>query len=148
MELYKSIELDVKIALKSGDALKVSVLRMVVSAVKSMMIEKNLKSVTDGDVCQILQKQVKQHKESIAQFEKGARPDLVKKEADELKVLEAYQPKQLSEAEVMALIKEVIAETGASSKSDTGRVMKAVMEKAKGRSDGKTINQLLAGLLK
>jgi uncharacterized protein YqeY len=148
MEVYKKIEDDVKTAMKAGDQLKVSVLRMVVSAVKSMMIDKNMKTIADAEVCQVLHKQVKQHRESIAQFEKGGRPDLVKKEADELAILEAYLPKQLSETEVADMIRQAMAETGASTKADTGKLMKAVMEKTKGRADGKLVSQLVSGMLK
>ena len=148
MSLFEKLESEAKAALKAGDALKVSVLRMVISDVKTLMIEKNLKSADDGEVLQILQKQIKQHKDSIMQFENGKRRDLADKEAKELLILEAYMPKQLSEHDLTAIVKEVIAETGLSSKADKGKVMKAVMEKVKGRSDGKLINDLVTGMLK
>lgn len=148
MSLFEKLDAETKAALKEGNALKVSVLRMVISAIKTQMIEKNLKAIDDGDVLQILQKHIKQHKDSIAQFEKGKRQDLVDKEAGELVILEAYMPKQLSEPELEAIVKEVIAQTGLSSKADRGKVMKAVMEKVKGRSDGKLINDLVTGMLK
>jgi len=148
MSLFDRLDSEAKAALKEGNAIKVSVLRMVISAVKTHMIEKNVKSADDGEVLQILQKQIKQHKDSIAQFEKGKRQDLVDKEAKELVILEGYVPKQLSESELTAIVKEAIAETHSSSKADKGKVMKAVMEKAKGCADGKAVNDLVSSLLK
>lgn len=148
MTLYEKIDSDAKKALKDGNAVRLSVLRMVISAAKLALIDKNLKTIDDDVVIQILQKQVRQHRESIDQFEKGGRPDLVAKEKAELTVLEDYTPKQLSPEELLAIVKEVITETGASKKSDTGKVMKAVMEKAKGKADGKAISALVQQFLK
>jgi hypothetical protein len=148
MSLFDRLDSETKAALKAGDALKVSVLRMVISAAKTLMIEKNLKAADDGDVLQILQKQVKQHRDSIAQFEKGKRQDLVDREAKELAILETYMPKQLNETELAAIVKEVISETGLSSRADKGKVMKAVLEKVKGQADGKAINDLVNSMLK
>ncbi len=148
MSLCERLDDDVKRALKEGNALKVSVLRMVLSPVKTLQIEKNIKILDDDGVIQILQRHVKQHRESIEQFDKGGRQDLVNKEKAELKILEEYLPKQLTEEELMAIVKTAVAETGAVTKSDTGKVMKAVMEKAKGKADGKTINRLVGQLLK
>ena len=148
MSLCEKLDNDVKSALKGGDSLKVSVLRMVLSAVKTLQIEKNIKTLDDDSVTQILQRHVKQHRESIEQFTKGARKDLADKEASELKILEGYLPKQLTEEELTAIVKLAVSETGAVSKSDTGKVMKAVMEKAKGRADGKAISRLVQELLK
>ena len=148
MSLYKQIEDEMKVALKSGDAAKLSVLRMLVAAVKNLAIEKNLKEVQDQDVLQIIQRHIKQHKESIDQFEKGKRPDLVDKEKLELKMLEAYMPKQLSEEELATIIKAAMAESGISAKQDMGKLMKIVMDNVKGRSDGKIVNQLVMKLLK
>lgn len=147
MDLYARIETDMKSALKEGNAVKVSVLRMVISAAKMLVIEKNLKSVSEGDILQILQRQIKQRKESIEQFEKGKRQDLADKESQELKILESYLPKQLSEDEIKSIIKEAIAETGARAKSDMGKVMKVVTEKTRGRADGKLVSQLVTGML-
>jgi uncharacterized protein len=148
MELYKKLEADMKAALKESAAEKLSVLRMLVAAVKTQQIDKNIKEPQEADVLQMLQRQIKQHRESIEQFRNGNRPDLAAKEESELKILEAYMPEQLGEGEVDALVKAAIAEIGASTKADTGKVMKAVMEKAKGRCDGKTVNQLVMKYLK
>jgi len=148
MDLFQRIEGDMRSALKSGEAAKLSVLRMLVSAVRMLGMEKNAKEIADGDVLQILQKQVKQRKESIVQFEKGNRRDLADKEAAELKILESYMPKQLGEEELLNIIKEVIAEAGTSAKSDIGKIMKLLMPKVAGKADGKTVNQLLMRFLK
>jgi len=148
MDLYEKIELDIKTALKSGDSKKLSVLRMALSAIKMIEIEKNIKRASTDDVMKVMQKQIKQHKESITQFEAGKRADLVAKEAEELKILESYMPEQLSADELAKIAKEAIAETGAVTKSDLGKVMKLAMEKAKGRADGKALNQVIAGFLK
>jgi len=148
MDLYSKIEEDIKTALKSGDSKKLSVLRMALSEIKNHEINKKLKKAAEGDVLQIMQRQINQHKDSIEQFEKGNRPDLVQKEKAELEVLTSYMPKQLSEEELLKTISEVISASGAVTRSETGKVMKAVMEKVKGKADGKTINQLVMKLLK
>lgn len=148
MDLYSKIEEDIKTALKSGDSKKLSVLRMALSEIKNHEINKKLKKAAEGDVLQIMQRQINQHKDSIEQFEKGNRSDLAQKEKAELEILISYMPKQLSEEELTKIISDVISATGAVTKSETGKVMKAVMEKVRGRSDGKTINQLVMKLLK
>jgi len=148
MGLCQKLEDDMKAALKEGDSVKLSVLRMLVSDVKMVAITKNVKEVADPDILQTIQRHIKQHKESIEQFTKGSRQDLVDKEAKELKILEAYMPKQMSEDELIGVVKDAISTTGATTKADMGKVMKVVMEKARGRADGKVINQLIMGLLK
>ena len=148
MNLRDRIENDMKAALKAGNAEKLSVLRMLVSAVKTFEIDKKIKAAEDGDVLQIIQKQIKQRKESIDQFEKGNRLDLADKEKKELRILETYMPAQLTESELEGIVKDAISSTGAVAKSEVGIVMKAVLEKARGRADGKTINQLVMKFLK
>lgn len=147
MSLYEKIESDMKTALKEGDAIKLSVLRMLVAAARQVQINKNSKSVTEPDMLQILQRHIKQHKESITQFGNGNRQDLVDKELAELKILEAYMPEQMSEEDLKAIIKAVITESGAKTKSEMGKVMKLVMERTKGPCDGKLISQLVMGSL-
>lgn len=147
MSLYHNLENDMKVALKEGNAVKLSVLRMLISAIRMFEIEKNLKEPQEGDVLQIIQKQVKQRRDSIDQFQKGNRKDLADRETTELKILESYLPKQLTEEELLAIVKACIAELGATNKSETGKVMKAVIEKTKGKSDGKTVNQIVMKLL-
>ncbi|MCM8761575.1 MAG: GatB/YqeY domain-containing protein [Candidatus Omnitrophica bacterium] len=148
MALHERIENDMKSAMKEGDTVKLSVLRMLVAAIKQFEIDKNIKSPSDADTAQIISKQIKQHRESIEQFKKGNRSDLAEKEASELKILETYMPAQLGEAELLDIVKNVISETGATTKADMGKVMKAVMEKIRGQADGKIINQIVMRLLK
>lgn len=147
MSIYETINEDYKAALKGKDALKVSVLRMVIAAVKMLELQKSLTAVDDADAVQVIQKQAKQRKESIDQFLKGDRKDLADKEAAELKILEAYMPRQMTAEELKDVVRSVIAEIGAAGKADTGRVMKAVMERVRGKADGKAVNQVVAGLL-
>jgi len=148
MNLYERLQNDMKLAMKSGETIKLSVLRMAISAIRLMEIDKKLKSIEDADVFQILQKQIKQHKDSIEQFAKGNRQDLADKEKSELVILETYMPKQMTEDELIDLVKKAITETGAATKKDTGKVMKCVLEKAEGRTDGKSVNQAIMKLLK
>lgn len=147
MHLHETIDQDYKTALKAKDALKVSVLRMVIAAVKMLEIQKNVKAVEESDIIQIIHKQIKQRRDSIDQFLKGNRKDLADKESAELKILELYMPKQMTEDEVKAVTAGVIADLGAKTKADTGKVMKLVMEKVKGKTDGKVVSQIVASLL-
>lgn len=148
MDLYKRLEEDSKVALKAGDSVKLSVLRMLLSSIKMLEIEKNIKTPSDSDVLPILQRHIKQHKESIEQFKKGNRQDLADKEEKELKILSGYMPEQMTEGELLGIVKDAVAQTGAVAKSDMGKVMKVVMEKARGKADGKVINQLVMRFLK
>lgn len=148
MGLYEKIDSDMKSALKGGDALRLSVLRMVIAAVRMIEIEKNVKNADEADVIRTIQKQVKQHQDSIEQFNKGGRSDLAKKESDELAILESYLPKQLSDDELSGIVRSAISESGASTKQEVGKVMKLVMAKVQGRADGKRINQIALGILK
>jgi len=148
MNLNQRLETDMRSALKAGDSLRLSVLRMALSPIKMLAIEKNLKEVSDGEVVSILQRQIKQRRESISQFNKGNRPDLAEKETKELAILEAYMPKQLTDDELMEIVKLAISESGAVSRADMGKVMKLVMEKAKGKADGKIVNQFVMQFLK
>jgi len=146
--LYGKLEGDMREAMKAKDQLKLSVLRMIISTARNVEMEKNVKTLEDADMLKILQKHLKQHKESITQFEKGGRHDLVSKESAELVIIETYLPKQMTENELTVIVKEAIAETNAVSKSDTGKVMKAAMAKVQGRADGKVVSAIASGLLK
>ena len=147
MSLYEKIESDMRTALKVSSALTLSVLRMLVAAIRQAQMNKNSKSVEDTDVLQMLQRHIKQHKESIIQFEAGKRQDLVDKELAELRILEAYMPEPISEEELRVIVNTAISESGAKAKSDMGKVMKLVMENTGGSSDGKVISRIVMGLL-
>ncbi len=141
--LQDNINKDLIEAIKSKNEVKTSTLRMLNSAIKNMAIAKRPKELEDADILDIITKQIKQHSESIEQFEKGSRQDLVEKEARELEILKSYLPQQLSAEEVMKIIRDAIAETAAKGKQDMGKVMKIVLPKAKGRYDNKLISQMI-----
>ena len=148
MNTYEKIELEMKDAMKQKDSLKLSVLRMAIAAVRNTEIAKKVKKLEELDVLQVIQKMIKEHRESIAQFEKGGRPDLVEKETRELEVLQRYVPKEMGEEELKSIVKIAVQESGFTSKADAGKVMKAVMERVKGKADGKIINKIVLSLLK
>ena len=145
--LTETIDTDLKTAMKEKNTIKVATLRMLKAAIINKLIEKKAKELTDEDIREIIQKQVKQRKEAIEEFKKGARQDLVEKETKELTILERYLPSQLTEAELKSLISSVIESTAAKSKSDMGKVMKELMPRVKGRADGKEINRIVSSLL-
>lgn len=145
--LKDKIDKDCKEALKQKQSNKISILRLLKSDMHNYMIEKKLKELKDEDIYEIIQKQIKRHQDSIEQFKKGQRMDLVKKEEEELQILKTYMPKALSEEELKSIIKEVIDELQPEGKRDFGKVMKAVMEKVRGRADGKTTSELVNKML-
>ena len=148
MDLYQNIDSEIKDSMRNKDNVKLSVMRMLLAAVRNAEIVKKVKKLEDQDVISVVQKMIKEHKESIAQFEKGNRMDLVNKEKAELEILQRYVPAQMSESELLPVVKDVILELGVTSKADTGKTMKAVMEKVKGKADGKLVNQIVMSLLK
>lgn len=141
------IESDLKDALRARDGLRLSVLRMLKSAIGYALIEKKLPAADDAIVTATIQKQIKQRRDSIAAFEQGGRADQAAKERAELAILEGYLPKQLSDAELAALVDAAIAAVGAKSKADFGKVMKEVMAKAAGQADGKRVSAAVADKL-
>lgn len=147
MTLEERIDADLKEALKSKDAVRVSTLRMLKAGMQNLAIEKRVEKLEDKDVISVISKQVKQHHDSIEGFTKGARQDLVDKEKAELAILESYMPKQLSSEELKTIVKSAIEKIGATSKADMGKVMKAVMEQVQGQADGKLVSQLVSEAL-
>ena len=144
MTLEERMDANLKEALKAKDAVRVSTLRMVKAAMKNLAIEKHAEKTEDKDIIGIISKQIKQHHDSIEQFAKGNRQDLVDKEKAELAILESYLPKQLSAEELKSIIRSSIEKVGAKGRADMGRVMKAAMEEAKGAADGKMLSQMVA----
>ena len=140
MTFPEQIDSDLKDAMRAKDAGKLSVLRGLKSALKYAAIEKADAALDDAAAIQVIRKQVKQRQDSIESFEKGGRPELAAKEKEELEILNAYLPKGLSAEELSTLVRETIAEVGASSKAQMGAVMKALQAKAAGRADGKTLS--------
>lgn len=144
--LREQLDDDLKSAMKSRDALRLSVLRMLKSAAKYAEIEKR-EPLTDDDVLQVVARECKRRRESIEQFEKGNRPDLVAQEKAELEILKRYLPEQLDETEVIGIAREVISELHAASKADKGKVMGALMQKVRGKADGRLVNRIVDELL-
>ena len=141
MSLNEKIAGDITAAMKAKDASKLSALRMLKAAVMNKGVEKG-RDLDDGEVLQVVASLVKQRRDSIEQFEKAGRADLVAKESGEIGVLEAYLPPAASPDEIDAAVAAAIAETGAASPKDIGKVMKAVMPKLAGKhADGRTINE-------
>lgn len=143
MTLVERIDVDLKEAMRAKDAAKLSVLRMLKSALKYSAIEKagaNAK-VDDAAAVQVIRKQVKQRQDSIESFEKGGRPELATKEKDEVAILNSYLPQALSPEELGKLVGATIAEVGATTRAQMGAVMKALQEKVAGRADGKSLSQ-------
>ena len=147
MALAEKLMTDLTQAMKEKNEVKTSVLRMLKAAIQNKTIEKKVKLLPDEDIIEAIHKQVKQRKESIEEFKKGNRPDLVEKESKEIVILEQYLPPQMSEAEITSLVKELIQSVGAKSKADRGRLMKEVMPRVKGRADGRIVNQVVSSLL-
>ncbi len=140
MTLPEQIDADLKDAMRAKDAGRLNVLRMLKSALKYAAIEKSDAGLDDAAAVQVIRKQVKQRQDSIESFEKGGRPELAAKEKEELEILNAYLPKGLSADELAALVRDTIAEVGATSKAQMGAVMKALQTKVAGRADGKTLS--------
>ncbi|MFC0212078.1 GatB/YqeY domain-containing protein [Paenibacillus chartarius] len=146
MSLSERLNEDMKNAMKSQDKFKLSVIRMVRSAIKNIEIDTK-KTLSDDEVLDVLNREIKQRKDSLQEFEKAGRDDLAETVQAEIAVLIEYMPQQLSEEEVKAIVQQTIQEVGASSKADMGKVMGALMPKVKGRADGKLVNQLVQQLL-
>ncbi len=147
MSLKEQIESDTKEAMKARDSLKVSALRMVSSAIKNKMIEVRPNDLTDDDVVGVLKKLSKQRKDSIEQFQKAGRDDLAEQEQKELVVLEKYLPEQMSEAQITEIVENTMAEMGATSIKDMGKVMGAVTKKTQGAADNKLVSQIVKSKL-
>jgi hypothetical protein len=133
---------DMKEALKNKEKTRLSVIRMLKAALKNEEI-KLQRALTEEDILTVLSREMKQRKESLEEFAKAGRDDLVQTQKEEIAVLENYLPEQLSEDELRDLISQTIAEVGAASKADLGKVMGAIMPKVKGKADGSLVNRMV-----
>jgi len=142
MSLQERIDSDLKEAMRAKDATKLGVLRMLKSALTYAAIEKSGADadLNEAEAVQIIRKQVKQRHDSIESFEKGGRAELATKEKQELSILNTYLPQAMSPDELSKIVRETIAEVGATSKAQMGAVMKATQAKVAGRADGKTLS--------
>ena len=146
MEIQKTIENDFKTAMKSGDEVTKRALRMVLASIKLAEVDQG-HVLSDQEILQILQKEIKSLREAIADAQKARRDDLIPGINAEIKVLEQYTPQSLNEEEIIELAKGVIDEVGASSPQDMGKVMKALMPKIQGRAEGAVVSSQVRKLL-
>jgi uncharacterized protein YqeY len=146
MSLSDRLNEDMKQAMRGQEKFRLSVIRMVRSSIKNVEIDLR-RSLEDNEVLDILNRELKQRKDSLQDFEKAGRDDLVDALKVEIEIIAEYMPTQLTEDEITVIVKQTIQETGASTKADMGKVMGALMPKVKGRSDGKLVNQIVQQLL-
>ena len=149
MSIKDQLTADMKQAMKDREAgkLRLSVIRMVRANIKNVEIN-DKKELTDDEVLAVLMKEVKMRQDSVEEFQKAGRDELVAQAKEEIAILKKYLPEALSDDELKAIVAEVIAAVGATSPKDMGKVMPAVMAKTKGRADGKRINVMVRELLK
>ena len=146
MTLQQRVDSDLKEAMRAKDGTKLGVLRMLKSALKYAAIAKSgaEAELSDAEAIQVIRKQAKQRQDSIESFEKGGRTELADKEKEELALLNTYLPQAMGSQELEKVVRETIAEFGATSKTQMGAVMKALQAKAGGRVDGKTLSAEVA----
>ncbi|MGN7177387.1 hypothetical protein BK139_06020 [Paenibacillus sp. FSL R5-0490] len=142
MSLLERLNEDMKQAMRNKEKEKLTVIRMIKASLQNEAIKLG-EDLNEEQELTVLSREVKQRKDSLHEFEKAGREDLVEKIRTELQYVELYMPKQLSEDEVSKIVAETVAETGASSKADMGKVMAAIMPKVKGKADGSLINKLV-----
>jgi uncharacterized protein YqeY len=155
MALKEQLSTDLKEAMRSGDALRRDVLRSVLTAVSNAEIARvNVKdesaartALADDAVIDVLQKQAKQRRDSIEEYRKAGREDLARREEQELAIITAYLPQQMSRDEIAAEVRAIIAETGASGPAAKGKVMPAAMARLRGRAEGRVVNEVVTELL-
>ena len=137
---------DLKKSMKEKNELRKNVIQMVRAAILQVEKDKQI-TLTDDQIIDIMAKEAKKRRDSLEDYQKGGREDLVNNIKEEINIIEEYLPKQLSKEEVLAIVKEVILDVGATTMKDMGKVMKAAKEKIGAASDGKTINEAVKELL-
>lgn len=146
MSLKERLLEDMKIAMRDKDTVKKNAVQMVRAAV--LQVEKDNKvSLDDDGVLEIIAKEVKKRRDSLSEFEKSGRQDLIDTIKSEIDILLQYLPKQLTEEELEVIVRQAVKDTGASSSRDLGKIMQAVMPQVKGRADGKMINEIAKRIL-
>ena len=146
-DLRERLRSDLKDAMRARDQLRRDTIRMLEAAVKNAEIDKRGSELADADIQAILQRQVKQRRESIVQFDQGGRQDLAEKEQAEIDVIEAYLPQQLSRDDIAERARAVIAQVGASGPGDRGKVMGPLMQELRGQADGAAVNSVVSEIL-
>lgn len=145
----QDLQAELKAAMMARDEVKKSTLRMLISAIGYYEIQKGGAGyeATDADLQAVIQKEAKQRKDAIAQYNDGGRPELAEKEEKELAILQAFLPAQMGEDEIKKLVAEAIESSGAKSQQEMGKVMGALMPKVKGKADGNLVNKIVRELL-
>jgi uncharacterized protein YqeY len=146
MNLQEKLMNDLKAAMKAGDSLKVNTIRLLRAQMKDAQIAKG-ETLSEEDEIAVLTNAAKKRKEAIEIYEKSNRDDLLTKEKKELEIISAYLPKQLSQDEIEKIVTQIIAEVGAESLKDMGKVMSAAMNQLKGRADGKFVQEIVRNKL-
>ncbi len=147
MGLRENLLEDLKDAMRAKDKVRLETLRFFNAQIKKFEIDSRPKEITEEDVISILKKQVKQRKDSIAQFKEAQRDDLVQNEQAQMDILETYLPEQMSDDQVKTVIESVLKETGATSMKDMGKVMKPILDKLAGKADNGLVSKLVRSML-
>lgn len=143
MSLLERLNNDMKQAMKNKEKDKLSVIRMVKASLQNEGIKLGTSELSEDTELTVLTRELKQRKDSLHEFSNAGREDLVNKIQTEIEILEVYLPQQLSEDELSEIVKETVAEVGASSKAEMGKVMAAIMPKVKGKADGSLVNKIV-----
>jgi len=146
MSLAEKLEQDMKESLKNKEESRLSTIRLLRSQIKNREIDKKA-ALTDEEIIEAIQKEIKQRREIIPDMERASRQDLIKQVNEEIAILEGYLPAQLSPQELKQIVDEVVKEVGASSPRDMGKVMGALMSRVKGKADGKMVSELVKACL-
>ena len=147
MSLMEKLTVDMKETMKQGEKERLSVIRLVRGAVRQAEID-GKKTLSDDEIIGVITKEVKMRRDSIEEFERGGRSDLVEKTQAEIAILMPYLPAQLSPDEVRQFVETAVAEVGATTAKDMGKVMGVLMPRVKGRADGKLVNEIVRSILK
>lgn len=148
MSLKEQLANDLADALRQGDDIRKSTIRMLMAAINTQEVAgSERRELSDADLLGVVARQVKQRRESIEEFKKAGRQDLAEKEAAEMQVLQAYMPEQAGREEIESEARRVIGEVGATGPQDKGKVMQAIMPRLAGRADGRDINEIVTQLL-
>jgi uncharacterized protein YqeY len=142
-EIINRLQEDIKAAMKAREKETLLALRTLMSEIKNLSINER-RELDDADVASVIAKAIKQRQDSIEQFKKGNRDDLVAREQQQVDLYRKYQPQQLERSDIEKIVAEAIAATGVTTKKEMGRVMKEVMPQVKGRADGKLVNQIVS----
>ena len=144
--LAEKLDQDLKDALRAGDEVRKSVLRLLRAGIKNVEKTKGV-AIDDAGVLVVIGKEVKEHRDSLEEFTKAKRHDLIDRTQLELDILLAYLPQQLSKEEIAAAVREIMAQVGAAGPADKGKLMGAVMAQLRGKAEGRDINEVVSGLL-